>query len=125
MFRIPILFVIGADASQEAELPTGSGIKKDIALRLRINALYYSRKFDGDYVIYEALRHKVMYNPDTRGGIETYLAAAKQINQAMLISRSIDNFIDNHRGNDRIELCAKLAITQSILAAERNSKLYF
>ncbi len=37
---------------------------------------------------------------------------------------SIDNFIDNHRGDEKIELCGKLAIVKSILDAEKNSKIY-
>lgn len=35
------------------------------------------------------------------------------------------NFIDKHKGNDKIALCGKLAIVRSILHAEKNSKLYF
>jgi hypothetical protein len=36
---------------------------------------------------------------------------------------SIDNFIDSHRGSERIALCGKLAIARCILAAEDNSSL--
>lgn len=37
---------------------------------------------------------------------------------------SIDNFIDAHGGDGRIEICGKLAIVRSILAAEKASPLY-
>jgi hypothetical protein len=42
----------------------------------------------------------------------------------MNLTKSIDNYIDSHRGNDEIELCAKLAIVRSILSAEKKSKLF-
>jgi hypothetical protein len=38
---------------------------------------------------------------------------------------SIDNFIDVHQGDIRVELCGKLAIVRAILEAERRSLLYF
>jgi len=37
---------------------------------------------------------------------------------------SIDNFIDAHGGNEKIEFCGKLAIARAILQAERKSLLY-
>jgi hypothetical protein len=37
---------------------------------------------------------------------------------------SIDNFIDAHRGDDRMELCGKLGIVRSIVDAERRSSLF-
>jgi len=37
---------------------------------------------------------------------------------------SIDNFIDTHQGDAKIELCGKLAIVKSILDAERKSLLF-
>jgi len=37
---------------------------------------------------------------------------------------SIDNFIDNHQGDEKIELCGKLAIVKSILDAEKSSNIY-
>ena len=37
---------------------------------------------------------------------------------------SIDNFIDTHNGDKKIELCGKLAIVRAILAAESRCSLY-
>jgi hypothetical protein len=42
----------------------------------------------------------------------------------MPLAISIDNFIDTEKGNDRLALCAKLAIIKSILEAKRKSLLY-
>jgi hypothetical protein len=56
--------------------------------------------------------------------VEPYLQAAKRINEGVILSNSIDSFIDVHRNNEKIQLCGKLAIAKSILEAERESKLY-
>ena len=37
-----------------------------------------------------------------------------QISRAMSQERSIDQFLHTHQGNEKIELCGKLAIAQSI-----------
>jgi hypothetical protein len=49
---------------------------------------------------------------------------ASTIKEAMLHSISIDNFIDAHRHEAEIALCAKLAIVVSILYAEKQSHIY-
>jgi hypothetical protein len=38
---------------------------------------------------------------------------------------SIDNFLDGHRGNNKMELCGKIAIVLAILRAESKSRLRF
>jgi hypothetical protein len=43
--------------------------------------------------------------------------------QGMIDATSIDTFLHAHKGNRTIEVCGKLAIVQSILGAERLSKL--
>jgi len=55
----------------------------------------------------------------------SYLQEAKCISEALPQAISIDNFVDGHAGNEKIELCAKLGVVESILQAERSSKLNF
>lgn len=62
--------------------------------------------------------------PDGRRDINPHLRAARRIRDAMPQAISIDNFIDNHQGDEKIELCGKLAIVKSILDAEKSSKIY-
>ena len=50
---------------------------------------------------------------------------SRLISRNMASAPSIDTFIDSHAGNDKLELCAKLAITQSILAKERDCPLHY
>ena len=50
---------------------------------------------------------------------------AQHVGDALQLALSIDNFIDQHRDNQKIALCGKLAIVKSILEAEGRSLLYF
>lgn len=117
------VFVIGAGASKEAGLPTGYELKNNISQLLDIGFDY--QQISGDHVIADALRIYVR-NPDGRNGdIDPYLHEAWHIRDALVQAMSIDNFINQHRDNDKIALCGKLAIVRSILAAEKRSHLYF
>lgn len=118
------VFIVGAGASEEAELPTGDKLKGQIAKLLDI-------RFDewpdllvhGDRRILEALR--IQAGKQAEPTFSDYHSAALHIRDALPQAISIDNFIDAHRDNDQIALCGKLAIVRSILNAEKNSILYF
>lgn len=47
------------------------------------------------------------------------------IRDAMPQALSIDNYLDAHSSDEKIELCGKLAIVECILEAERQSRLFF
>jgi hypothetical protein len=132
MFRSKTLFIIGAGASCEVGLPAGKELTKIISSKLKSN-------FDGhrgfsepkDHEIAEAFRWKIQIPPSPsdalyfpRGELQKYCEAADQISKAMPLEPSIDQFIDNHRGNGYIELGGKLAIVKSILEEERKSKIF-
>ncbi|MDR4496728.1 MAG: hypothetical protein MRK02_02200 [Candidatus Scalindua sp.] len=119
------VFVIGAGASKEAGLPTGSELKREISklLDITFNSLGY--RDSGDPTIEEALCLLVRQPDGTKGNINPYLDAAHHIIDALPLAISIDNFIDAHQDNDKIVLCGKLAIVRSILDAEKKSLLYF
>jgi regulator of RNase E activity RraB len=119
------VFVIGAGASKEANLPTGYELKSKISQLLDIRFPNGYQQTSGDYVITTALR-RLVQNPEGRSGdINPYLHEAWHIRDALPQAISIDNFIDAHRDNDKIALCGKLAIVRSILDAEKDSLLYF
>ena len=123
MFDKKTVLVIGAGASQEAKLPTGAGIKKQIAdfLHLELNA--FGRPL-GDPIITGALLQHLGQQIGPPPDLQPYARAAEAIRNAMPQAISIDHFIDAHNGDDKIELCSKLAIVRSILKAERDSLLY-
>jgi len=127
MFNRKTLVIVGAGASKEANLPTGDDLKLKIASLLDIQLVAdpdmpdLSRQVHGDNVILQALKLRVQQPSD----LDSYLHSAWHIRDAMPQAISIDNFIDTHSGNAKIELCGKLAIVRSILDAEKHSKLYF
>lgn len=124
MFNKKTLIIVGAGASNEANLPTGAELKKKIASILDIRFENGYRQSSGDYLVCQALREAIKNeNPDARD-INLHLHAAWRIRDAMPQAISIDNFIDAHQGDNKLELCGKLAIARAILEAERNSHLF-
>ena len=116
------VYVVGAGASYEANLPTGNDLKDQIAKLLDMRFELNSQK-SGDYEIQQALRQ---YTSEDRTlkTLNLYLHECRHISTNMPLAMSIDNFIDTERGNEKLALCGKLAIIKSILEAERNSSLY-
>jgi hypothetical protein len=118
------VFVVGAGASKEVNLPTGAELKLKIAglLNMRFDT-FGSTQQSGSHEIVAALRQKVMLPDRRRGDINPYLYEAWHIRDALPQAISIDNFIDAHKENEKIALCGKLGIVKSILEAEGNSLL--
>jgi len=124
MFKSKTVFVLGAGASKEANLPIGTELKEQIAEALDIRFDFSSSEpRSGNRSIVTALRYFVKDTP--KQDINPFLHQAWRIRDAMPQAISIDNFIDAHAGNTELELCGKLAITICILAAERQSQLFF
>lgn len=118
------IYIIGAGASKEANLPTGFELKSIISKLLNIKFDRYEPT-SGDYIITNALQEHVK-NPDgNRGDINPYLKEALHIKDALSLAISIDNFIDAHRNNEKLALCGKLSIVRAILSAEKKSLLFF
>ncbi len=118
MFNSKTLFIVGAGASKEAGLPTGNELTATIAKMVDIKFRNFEQ-FSGEVEIVDALRSHAR-----DGDIEPYLDACWHIRNAMPQAISIDEFIDQ-QGDDKIEICGKLAIVRSILKAENNSVLFF
>ncbi len=116
MFQSKTLFVVGAGASNEARMPTGNELTATITNKIDIKFRDFEQ-ISGDNAIASALKSHV-------ADIYPYQLACWHIRDAMPQAASIDNFID-HQGDDKIELCGKLAIVRSILEAEKNSLLFF
>lgn len=124
MFNQRTVIVVGAGASKEAGLPTGQELKAKIVSLLNIKFDWNQQK-SGDATICQALRLYVSKSEVNPKDINPHLHAAWHICDAMPQAISIDNFIDAHGTDKKIELCGKLAIVRSILQAERRSLLYF
>ena len=123
MFQSKTLFVVGAGASKEARLPTGNQLTATIANKVDIQFGEFTKQLRGSFEIAGALTLHVKDVDGQPGDVNDYFAACWHIRDAMPQASSIDDFID-HQGDDKIELCGKLAIVRSILEAEKNSLLF-
>lgn len=118
------VFVIGAGASAEANLPTGFELKQKISNLLDIH-WDFGRQQSGDFIICDALFEYERKLENSNGDITPFINEALHIRDALPpLAISIDNFIDAHRDNPKIALCGKLAIARAILNAEKNSSLF-
>lgn len=120
MFRAKTVFVLGAGASAELGFPLGGALLKDISERVDIS-YELGRLVRGDYVIADALRHKL----DARNDVALYnehLHSAWQIVKSSKQGLSIDNVLDALE-DPRAALVGKYGIVRSILSAEAASPL--
>ncbi len=119
------VFVIGAGASHEVNLPIGEGLKDKISTLLDIRINQSGTQESGSSDIVKALRLSARSPDGHKLDIQPYLNSALHIRDALPLAISIDNFIDSQRGDEKIILCAKLAIVKAILQAEADSDLSF
>ncbi|MBO9502679.1 hypothetical protein [Brevundimonas sp. A19_0] len=119
MLRDKTLFIVGAGASSEFKLPVGWELAEQISRKLDLR-FSGSRIVDstGDLGILDAIQ------TISNGDVNSFLHACWLIRDGIQFSYSIDNFIDTHRHNKRVDICGKLAIAKCIMDAERKSTLY-
>jgi hypothetical protein len=121
MFESKTLFVVGAGASAEIDLPVGSALLEMIAKKLRISLIDGLHLNSGDPLIVAAIRR---YAHERRENHNLYYQKGRMIEDAAPVAPSIDNFLDAHKNDLELQLCGKLGIVSSILDAERKSRLF-
>lgn len=112
--------IVGAGASAEAGLPIGSELKIAISKKLayrRGEGIGLDSRY-GDHLIYNTLQRTYQQE------INEYIGACLNISNGVVLSSSIDNFIDTHKHDQRITICGKIAIARTILEAEKGCKLF-
>jgi hypothetical protein len=112
------VFVIGAGASKEVNLPVGTELKKQI-----VDSLNFKTQRNEIRGIIDPAYSP--YSPGSSIDTTELYRACSLIREAMPLAISIDNFLDAHANNKHIEYCGKLCIATTILKAERNSDLFF
>lgn len=105
-------------------MPVGAELRSRIAAALNIRYEDGYRRSSGDRTIDDAFREIARGLSPERPDINRFLHSSWRIRDAMPQAISIDNFIDSHRGDERIAICGKLAIARCILAAEAESTLF-
>lgn len=123
MFRQRTVFVVGAGSSCELGLPSGDGLMTLIGQHLKANQ---SPHGFGNDAILRPLIDKVQ---ETHGHgwaapMQRYRERAAKICKALPYARSIDTFLESQRHDSETVFLGKLAITQSILQAEKGSHLH-
>ena len=120
MFKKKTVFIVGAGASAEFDLPVGNALAKTISTKMDIRFEHGFRPIGGgDLQLFEQITNQ------KRNYANEFQNSAWLIRDGILLSRSIDDFLDLHRNDPRVNLYGKAAIVQCILEAERGSKLYF
>jgi len=119
MLNSKTVFILGAGASSEVDFPLGSELKKIIVSKLDLEADYNGNVTRGEKKIFRHLNSKYPRR------INEFYAFCRQISKGIVLSDSIDDFIDDHKHDERVAICGKLAIAYSILEAENCSKLSF
>jgi hypothetical protein len=115
------VFVIGAGASAEIDMPVGNALKKTIAKFLNQKAppseTAIIQAIDG------AIRLCSMDQTEMDNAFVNMKTIADKIATALPLAESIDNYLNAHKGNECIEVLGKIGIVYSILHAEAYSKL--
>jgi hypothetical protein len=120
MFKRRTLFICGAGTSFEAGLSLGVDLAENIVKMTDIRFGHDGHEHigGGDYDLYDDIKQHVrLTNEDHR-------RAALIIRNGLGFSQSIDDFLDQHRTNERVTFYGKAALVKSILEAEADSKLY-
>jgi len=114
------VFVIGAGASAEVNLPVGSALTTKISKALEVALTPFGLFERGDAIICEALSLAA-----NRRSLQPNLifVACSHIRDGMKQASSIDQFIHDRSGDKLIELCGKLAIVREIIAGEARSHM--
>lgn len=121
MLKSKTVFVLGAGASREVNLPVGGALRRIIYDKLdyRTDDLGHRDAKYGDTKLFDWIRRQ---HGDKANN---YFNACGRIRAGILTSASIDDFLDVHRDDGEMVECGKLAIAQAVLEAEKSSLLSY
>ena len=120
MFSRNTVFVVGAGASSEADLPVGAQLATAISQVLNFEVGRDGSVQSSDPVLWESLQQHLRNSADS----QRLVPVAKQIAQCVQRWKSIDNYIDAHNDDELVGILGKAGIVSTILTAERNSRIY-
>lgn len=122
MFERSTVFIVGAGASKEVNLPVGSDLTGTIASKVDIPFRDGWKQSSGDRKIAEAVRMHI----ESQGERDPnpYFQAGRGIAVGMHQAISIHNYLHAHALDDQVTFVGKLGIAASILEAERASLLW-
>lgn len=102
MFKRQTLFIVGAGASAEVNFPVGTQLARTIGAKMDIRFEHGSEPIGtGDHDLYSHLVHS-----RTREG-DQFFRAAGRIREGLPFAQSIDDFLDQHRTDQYVNLYGK------------------
>lgn len=122
MFNSNTVFVVGAGASAEAEMPLGTALTGEIAKLLSFELEFGQNLKRGDHVIYQAIRRLVQHHG---WGENQFIGSGRSVAEAMDLALSIDTFLESHRNNREFVKLGKLGIVRAISLAEGRSLMRY
>jgi hypothetical protein len=118
MLQRKTVFVIGAGASQEFNLPVGTVLAEKISKKLDVKFDHW-KQTTGDSELFDSIRQA--FHQEAK----EYQKAGWLIRDGIILANSIDDFLHVHRHDARVVAMGKAAIAKCILEAERSSKLHY
>jgi hypothetical protein len=121
VFSVPTVFVVGAGAGADIDMPVGAALSVRIAEMLNF---YYEtgQLVSGDDLIMAALQRVAR---ERKTNASAWVTAARSVATGIRYTRSIDSYINAHREDEKVKECAKLAIVRSILESEGKSAAFW
>ena len=110
------VFVLGAGASYELNMPLGSNLVEEISLRLSHFGKESGRGRE------EIRRLNICF--DRLGNLPDFKQVAWEISTGVIGTASIDDYVETHQGKQHVSTIAKTLIAQIILEKERTSYVY-
>jgi len=119
MLRQKTIFIVGAGASSEFNLPVGSRLARQISEKLDIRFDNWNNTATGDTDLFDAVRRHA------NGNAGEFQQSGWLIRDGIVLANSIDDFLDVHRHDEKVVRMGKMAIAKCIIEAEQSSKLYY
>lgn len=121
MFKQKTVFIVGAGAGCEYNMPLGSALASVIAQNVRFRFDHYQHTpKSGDAELYNILFRLHQQDRET---LNAYSRAGNSLAAAILSSISIDDALFQLSETPEAVILGKVAIVRAILSAERNSSL--
>jgi hypothetical protein len=119
MLKRNTVFIVGAGASAEFNLPVGEELARRIKRSLTLCEPNRGWLCTDDYIEAAIRSRSKAQGPDRT----QLLNGARRISEGLPLHLSIDNFMENHKEEEEIQICGKIAIVRHIAAAEAKSTL--
>jgi hypothetical protein len=120
MLKRPTVLILGAGAGVDIDMLVGEKLSAAIAEKLDIR-FDANKLINGQPEVVASLRN---YAKLQNAQFNEYRTAGVLIKKGVHYSRSIDSFINSHRHNEKLAICAKLGIIHTIFQYERGSAIY-